>query len=379
MQTRFLTMDEELIALKGDWDRLIADRPETNIPFYSWDWFYRSWIYFGKPIGQELFIVAVYEEDKLVGILPLVRGRRTSSGITYRILRFCNVGMMPRNTFYTDARQDQESIFRAAWNHLSNNRSVWDMLEFANVPDTNPFHHFILEEEHGTKYARIHRKGLTSPFVSLEGLTYDKYFSKYGNKDARRRFQRVSEKYEKENKRWEMKLYENESDIQTGIDLALAVRKESWKGTFENEEDVLFYRELFAEFALKKEVIISLFMLEDKPIAAQFLTGRGGRYFLHTNDYHTGFREDSPGICLLHLMLMEAFNREWKIFDFTGSDYDYKKASCTGYQNHSTFQVFHSGWKSRFVYSAKTFWLPMFRKILRRPAPQELIAKSKHF
>ena len=379
MQTRFITTDEALLVLKEDWNHLVTSRPETDMPFYSWDWFYRSWIHFGKPAGQELFIVAVYESEQLVGILPLVRSRIKSSGVAYRIFRFCAAGMMPRNTMYTDARQDQDTIFRAAWNHLFDNQPVWDMLEFANVPDSSPFHRFVLGRQDDTKYALIQNVGLSAPFVALEGLTYDEYFSKHGNKDARRRFQRVSEKYEKENKRWEVRLYENEGNIQIGIDLALDVRQESWKGAFEREENILFYRELFAEFSLKKEVIVSVLLLEDKPIAAQFLTGRDGRYYLHTNDYHTGFREDSPGICLLHLMLMEAFSREWKIFDFTGSDYKYKTASCTGLQNHSTFQIFHSGLKSRFVYSGKTFWLPLFRKILRKPTPKDFVTKSKHF
>jgi len=377
MQTRFITTDEELLALKEDWDRLATCRPETDMPFYSWDWFYCSWIHFGKPERQELFIVAVYEADRLVGILPLVRGQRKSSRIAYRILSFCNTGMMPRNTMYTDSGQEQETVFRAAWNHLFDHRPLWDMLELANVPDTSPFHRFVLEGKHRPGYSLIQHRGLTSPLVSLEGLTYDGYFSKYGNKDARRRFKRVTEKYEAENKCWGMKIYENEWDIQTGIDLALEVRRESWKGEFEDNESVSFYRELFAHFASKKEVIIPILMLEDIPIAAQFVTGREGRYFLHTNDYHSGFRETSPGLCLLHLMLIEAFKRQWRVFDFTGSDYKYKEDSCTGHQYHSMFQIFHSGWKSRFIYGAKTLLLPLIRRIMRKPADGDFIAKKR--
>jgi len=115
MQTRIITTEQEIIALKDDWDRLVRSNPETDMPFYSWDWFYCSWIHFGKLEGQELFIVAVYENDHAIGILPLVRRKRKSSGIVYRILCFCNVGMMTRNTMYVDYNHNQESVFHVAW------------------------------------------------------------------------------------------------------------------------------------------------------------------------------------------------------------------------------------------------------------------------
>jgi hypothetical protein len=107
MQIRFIMTDQELIALKEDWNRLVVARPETDMPFYTWDWFYHSWLHFGQPSGQELFVVSVHENEQLAGILPLVRERRKSSGMNYRILCFCNVGMTPRNTVYIDATQDQ--------------------------------------------------------------------------------------------------------------------------------------------------------------------------------------------------------------------------------------------------------------------------------
>ncbi|MDR1962211.1 MAG: polysaccharide deacetylase family protein [Planctomycetaceae bacterium] len=53
------------------------------------------------------------------------------------------------------------------------------------------------------------------------------------------------------------------------------------------------------------------------------------------------------------------------------------KDSNTGIRYHSTFQIFHSGWKSRLIYSGKTFWLPLIRKLLRKPEPSDFISKVK--
>ncbi|MDR2115477.1 MAG: GNAT family N-acetyltransferase [Planctomycetaceae bacterium] len=377
MNTRLITTDEELISIKDSWNHLVRENSETNVPFFSWDWFYCAWLYFGKPAGQQLAVVIVEDGDQLVGVLPLVFGSKKSTGITYRTLGFCNVGIIPRNSVYWLQNRVADSIFDAITRQIFDVKQKWDVLELANISNETLFHNYWLQEHLGT--AIIQTKGLSSPFVLLEGLTYEQYFSKYGNKEARRRFKRNTERFAAENKRWEMTIFESVNDIQQGIDLALAVRAASWKGAFRNESYIKFYRELFDVLAQRNEVLIPVLMLDDIPIAAEFITGCNDCYFLHTNDYDLRFRETSPGICLLHNVLITAFERRWKLFDFTGDDYDYKKDCNTGIRYHSTFQIFHNGFKSRFIYSAKTFWLPLFRKILRKPEPNDFITKIERF
>jgi CelD/BcsL family acetyltransferase involved in cellulose biosynthesis len=120
-------------------------------------------------------------------------------------------------------------------------------------------------------------------------------------------------------------------------------------------------------------------MLDEIPLAAEFITGSAGNFFLHTNDYNQQFRETSPGTCLLHFVLQQAFERHWKMFDFTGDDYDYKKDWSNGVCSHSTFQIFHNRIKSKFLYSAKTFWLPLIRRILKKPEPDDLVFHAKRY
>jgi CelD/BcsL family acetyltransferase involved in cellulose biosynthesis len=378
MNTQLITAENELISLKDSWNGLVRANAETDVPFFSWEWFYRSWLHFGKPTGQQLAVVTVEDGTQLVGLLPLVYGMKKSSGITYRTLGFCNTGIIPRNTAYWLPEQNNNvSIFQAIWQQILLMKRTWDVLELTNIPQATSFHDFWLAEHSGI--ALIQTKGLSSPYALLEGLTYDQYFSQYGNKDARRRFKRNTERFAAEEKHWEVNIFETEKDIQTGMDLVLAVRKESWKGAFRNEAYIRFYRELFSELVQRGEVLIPVLMLDDLPIATEIITGCNGNYFLHTNDYDSRFRETAPGICLLHAMLITAFERHWRLFDFTGDDYDYKKDSNTGVRYHSTFQIFHNGIKSRLIYSAKTFMLPLIRKILRKPEPNDFIAKIKRF
>jgi CelD/BcsL family acetyltransferase involved in cellulose biosynthesis len=377
MQIRFITTEGELTALKENWDRLVTSRPETDMPFYSWDWFYHSWIHFGKPAGQELFIVAVHDGDKPIGVLPLVRGSRKSSGIPYRILCFCNVGMMPRNTFYTDAHDNQEAVFRAAWNHLFANRSHWDMLELANVPDTCPFHRFVLESEHAKGYALIQNQGFIAPYIELTG-TLEDYLASL-SKGTRKDLRKHVKHFEETGASHVVRFYEKPEEIAEGLQNLEIVHNNSWKGSYASPHFSQFYQEITPILAARDEVKIAIALLDDVPIGGAYMLCKNGSYYGCIRDYDQKYKEYAPGILLLDFQLEHLLQEGGKIFDFCGQTYDHKEKFGTGHHNHSTFQICHSGFKSRMVYSAKTFWLPLFRKILRKPSDGDFLFKKKDY
>ena len=370
----FVTTDDELIALKEGWNRLVQSQPETDMPFYSWDWFYRSWIHFGKPCGQELYIVAIYEASRLIGILPLVRSQRKSSKITYRILSFCNVGMMPRTTIYTESH-DQESVFRAAWNHLFDHRSDWDMMELANVLETSPFHRFILEGEHRAGYALIQNQSFVAPFIELTG-TLEEYCNSLSRKPRQDLRSRVKH-FNDSNSSPLIRFFKTPNEIREGLEYLEAIHANSWKKTEGNPHHSQFYHEVMPILAEVGEVQIAAAFLDDAPISVWCVMCKNGTYYACFTAYDLNYRGYSPGIVLLYYQLEQLLKEGGKIFDFCGTTYAYKEKYATGHLNHSTFQVFHSGFKSRFVYWAKTLLLPLARKMMRKPADKDLIAKRR--
>ena len=365
MQTRFITTENELIALKKDWDRLTVSRPETDMPFYSWDWFYRSWVHFEKPLGYQPAIIVVCEGEQTVGILPLLDVKGIMQFGSYRKMRFCAGGMMPRNTFYTDAQQDQDTIFRAAWNHLFENRSVWDMLELANVPDSSPFHRFILEGKHDTKYALIQHQGFIAPFIELTG-TLDDYLnslSKGTRKDIRKHVKHFDESASPHTVRF----FEKPEEMLEGLKYMETVRYNSWKGTSGNPLRPEFYQEVTPTLAERGEVKIAVLFLDDVPIGAAYMLCKNGVYYGCIRDYDQNYKDSAPGILLLNYQLEHLLKERGRIFDFCGTGSDHKEKFGTGHNNHSTFQIFHSGLKSQFIYTSKSLLLPLVRKILRKP------------
>ena len=361
MQTRFVTTDQGLVALKEDWDRLVAARPETEMPFYSWDWFYHSWLHFGKPVGMELFVVSVHESDQLVGILPLVRERRKSSGVGNRVLSFCNTGITPRNDMFTDPRQDQEVVFRATWDHLFEHRSAWDMLEFANVLDSSPFHPFILKGKHRRGYALIQNQGRISPFAELPGTLEDHINSL--SKETRKTHRKRVRHFNVAGTSRQIRFFEKPEEIDEGLKYLETVHNNSWKGPYRNQHYPLFYQEVTPILAERGEVKIAIAFLDDVPISGGYMLSKNGTYYGCITDYDQKYQEYSPGILLLNYQLEHLLKERGRIFDFCGADQAYKKHYATGHQNHSNFEIFHSGFKSRMIYLAKKRLLPLVRKL----------------
>ncbi len=57
-------------ALRYEWQQLVEACPDTSI-FQSWEWQYTWWQTFGK--GKQLWLLLVYESQRLVGIGPFYR------------------------------------------------------------------------------------------------------------------------------------------------------------------------------------------------------------------------------------------------------------------------------------------------------------------
>ena len=106
VEVAVLDEDRRFAELEGEWEELYRECPRAT-PFQSWAWLYSWWEHYGER--YELRLVTVRSEDGLlVGLLPLMLGRRGSLG---RLL-FIGTGI----TDYLDVlvREGWEEQVRAA-------------------------------------------------------------------------------------------------------------------------------------------------------------------------------------------------------------------------------------------------------------------------
>jgi CelD/BcsL family acetyltransferase involved in cellulose biosynthesis len=68
---------QDFLTLKEEWEDLYKDCPYAT-PFQSWEWLYSWWESYGE--GYELRLVAVWNSDVLVGVIPLMLVRSWGFG-----------------------------------------------------------------------------------------------------------------------------------------------------------------------------------------------------------------------------------------------------------------------------------------------------------
>ena len=116
----------ELDFLRADWLALWK-RSSTATPFQSPDWLIPWWRHFG--IGQ-LFVLAVTNETRLVGLAPLFITNTRS-------LSLLGTGISDYLDLLLDDRVCNDAA-AAIFAHLCEHRNAWDECDFQNLRHTSP-------------------------------------------------------------------------------------------------------------------------------------------------------------------------------------------------------------------------------------------------
>ncbi|NJN79108.1 MAG: hypothetical protein HC797_00780 [Anaerolineales bacterium] len=67
---------QQFESLREEWNTLLFQCPDRDI-FLTWEWLFAWW----KNLGQHdnaLWLLLIYEADKLIGIAPLMLGQKNS-------------------------------------------------------------------------------------------------------------------------------------------------------------------------------------------------------------------------------------------------------------------------------------------------------------
>jgi CelD/BcsL family acetyltransferase involved in cellulose biosynthesis len=171
----------------------------------------------------------------------------------------------------------------------------------------------------------------------------------------------------------QVRFFEKPEEIAEGLELLLEVHRHSWKGEFVNPHYPEFYRDITPILCQRGEAFIAVALLEGKPISAGYVLTNGDTYFSLINDHDSQHRDLAPGTMLFVYEMDRLIESGHNRFDFCGTTYEYKERLANQRTEHSTFQIFHGGRKSRFLFVAKAKWLPTLRKILGKPQPQDVI------
>mgnify|MGYP000498213716 CR=1 FL=1 len=81
MQLKEITTQKDFYSLSTVWNSILKKSGSDSI-FFTFEWLYKWWEHFGQ--GKKIFILLAQDEDEVIGIAPLMIGKR-------KILRYLPV------------------------------------------------------------------------------------------------------------------------------------------------------------------------------------------------------------------------------------------------------------------------------------------------
>lgn len=357
LQIKVITSIQEFKDLEADWDSLVEESSVTIFQTFEWNRIW--WKYFGS--GNDLFIVTIFDDDLLIGVMPFFIDSVTLAGHEiYSALRFLGStvsdprgedlkGLLPYSD-YLDAivRPGFEDIF------------FHTFIEYLSGTHL-PYHQIILDEvpEHGTILNHLvplfesHQIDLTVSEASVcVGITLAECWQKYLS-DLSKRSRYNVRRFLKKAHKSEYKVFDIERiqcvhQMGNAFEKLVTLHQQRWNeigypGTFAERRFYEFMKEVTAQFAKKgwAEFRVAKSVESKEDIAVDLLFKFKDTVFLSQRafDINSELNTHGPGNVLLYQGVKDAINEGYQSLDFMRGKESYKFRSANEVRKNKTVTI----------------------------------------
>jgi CelD/BcsL family acetyltransferase involved in cellulose biosynthesis len=308
-----------LAPYKAAWNGLLPHTPGASY-FHSYDWFATYWKHYGAE--QRMRVVLVFDQDGLVGVVPLTVVRERTKLGRLRSLRYPLHGW---GSFFGAIGPNTELLLGRALDHVLTTRRDWDLLDFLWVDRDGADSG---EVEHALRKAGLNARStpwLESAQIRIAG-GWDEYWASrktHLRTNVRRcerrlrdqgelsyvRYRPGGETHRDSDPRWD--LYE----------LCEGIAARSWQGvsttgtTLSHESVRAYLREAHQAAASFGGVEVNLLFVADRPLAFAYnYQFRGYVYGLRAG-FDSDPSADGAGTVLQRLMIEDSCRRGDRVID----------------------------------------------------------------
>lgn len=357
--TTIIRSYDEFCALKETWNALL-DRNFTTGVWMRHEWIDSWWQAFGTH--SSLFIPMLRLKGEIIGILPLMIESTKLKGIRQRMLKFIENGITPRTNFIMPEITLQHVAMM--WQEVHRCSSEWDLAFLDNLASDNPGYEIFKRYLVANDIRFVESPARMSPYLEI-GEGWDACYRAFGKRlkrnlaNAKNRLKQLGEF-----KAIEMK---SPSEIREALEICYAISRKSWKGELDkdiggNPSRKAFYDQITEMGIRHGWASIWLLKLNEEYIAFEYVIQLGEHLLLLAIDYDQAYSRSSPGAVLRSLDLEQLAARDIRIYDFAGTNYDYKLHWTKTVRPHSQFWIFNDRIKSRLLYFVKAQVLPRLDK-----------------
>lgn len=339
--------------LREIWSNLLAQSSHRDI-FLTWEWLFAWW----KNIDQfenQLWILLFHEGERLIGIAPLMLGKKKRLSIPFRWLG--NIGNCDIGGMIT---LNSDKTMPALFNYLQEHKNQWDVFEFSELNSDSLFtQQFIQFADASQNFVYMHEN--QHFYIPLTDVSWDDYYnnlSKNMKHNLKRRMKRLAEmgdvkfnKYIGETLQWQH------------FEQVFAVNKNShFPQTYQPERQQAFHREMFELMREKGWIQIETLTVNERPIAFQYGFCYENRYEDWRGGIDKEFETLAPGKLLMLFSLEEKIKCRISENDFLRGVYSYKEDWKPLYRTFVNVQIYNRiGIKARFGY----FWQKHLKPVVR--------------
>ena len=387
-------------ALEQEWNAL-AWKSDSHI-FQTYEWNRIWWKHFGT--NKKLHIVAVYLENKLVGIAPFFEDDvHLFDHKVYSCLRFLGSYVsqpegepLTGSISYSDylgciIHPEYENLFcRLILQHFKEVKSEFNEIILDEVSEDSAIYHTMIPLMGKSNYELSYQveQASSSPVIQLDP-TWKAYLDSLSVKDrynARRYFKR-SKKGNK--KAFKIEKIENTDELSGVLENMIRMHQQQWNsrgfaGTFAEKRMREFFIEIAEVFYENGWIELNTAVPEEADVeyvaVDAILTYKDRVYLMHRGmDKDSLYRKQGPGNVLLYARLNKAINDGMKVFDMLRGEEEFKLRMATKI-NQNKKNIICFGYKpERLVPRFAKMYLKIIRHIKLEKIQFNIVFSGKSF
>lgn len=313
-----LIQDETVLeGMQAVWEDLHQSSPLRDA-FLTWEWFSAWWKLYHH--GRDLWLVAAWRGNQLVGLAPLMRLRKRKYGLDFRVLKPLSATDCDVSGFLV--RDGEQAVLSALCDAIIQRRRDWDVIQFTEIELDSPQTQFLRKIFHSAGFG-IYETSTKHFYLPLEG-DWENFFNqklpKNVRNDIRRRIRRAEEV----------------GEVRVLRVRGAEVKREHFQAIFDinasghfpemyrSKQDQAFHLELMERMRARNMVEIYLMSVNGAATAFRYGFVYEGRFEDWRNGFDQQFPQLSVGKILLKMTLEEEYQQGYQEFDFLRGIDEYK-------------------------------------------------------
>jgi hypothetical protein len=340
---------DELRPWRTQWDELAR-----GVPFLEWAWLENWWLAYGHNqitrgslnessfgassmnffrarANHQLLLLAFWDQDKLIGVVPWYLTNSISEGHVIRFLGSNEVcgDYLTLLCEHTNTRSVVEELTK--WLvETSENRTgrtaLWDLIDLRGV--------FVNDFAMQSLMMSLYDAGLlvdtTHAFcgwrIELPG-TWEEYLGNL-SKQTRKKVRRL-ERTIYLDPQYQSRRVENRDDLERGWNILVDLHTKRWNalgenGCFHSARFSNFHRAMVEHWLNTDQLELGWIEKQGQPIAAEYqIRGNAGVY-AYQSGIHPGYLDDEPGRLSATRAIRSAIGRNDRFYDLLRGDEPYK-------------------------------------------------------